>query len=125
MPWIDAEFSADADSNGEFHHVDRVTAPVAGRILRYKVKTLSGCKNRTHNASLTISRVSDPNDTIEIKIDVEDCKEVERLISPPFRVRSGEVYEVKLSVNNFDGNEHVEGSGGVFYTLFFDLAKHN
>lgn len=123
MPWIEAEFTAEADANGEICNEERLSAPASGRLRNYKVKTTSGCRNRSHRTHLTITRVSDPADRIEINIEIGDCSDVEREIDPPYRFRSGEDYDVLLTAAGFDEGEHVEGTAGLYYTLFFKLNE--
>jgi hypothetical protein len=120
MPWIDAKFAIDANSSGEISHEQRLSAPASGRLRRYKIKTTAGCHNRSHTIHVCITRVSDPRDKITIKVDVEDCTELKNEIDPPYRVRSGEEYDIRLTAIGFDPGEHIEGTAAVFYTLFVE-----
>jgi hypothetical protein len=121
MPWIDGEFHAKANANGEVRHETRLSAPISGTVVKYKVKTTSGCEGRVHATVLTIARISDPGDRIEIHNSVPDCTEIEDEVKPNYRVRGGEQYDLALTATGFSNGEQVQGTAGVFYTLFFSL----
>ena len=121
MPWIDGEFHATANANGEVRHDARLSAPVSGRVLKYKVKSTSGCEGRVHATILMISRVSDPADRIEIRTSIPDCTEVEGDVMPNYRVQGGEQYDLALAATGFGNGEQLQGNASVFYTLFFSL----
>jgi hypothetical protein len=122
MPWIDIDFDADADS-GEIRSSKTVSAPLSGRIRKYKLETSTGCEDRVHKTKLTITRVREPDDQLEIDIDVKDCLEIDGVIDPPYRVRAGEDYHVSLLSTGFKENEHVEGSASLYYTFFFSFKS--
>src|SRR5208283_2836966 len=85
MPWIDANFSADANSSGAILNTQQVSAPLSGTLSEYRVTTTTGCMGRAHDASLTVTRSDDPSDTLDISVTVPDCTEVDNPISPAYQ----------------------------------------
>jgi hypothetical protein len=120
MPWIDGEFTSNANADGLIRNEQRLSAPLSGKLKKYKIKTITGCQGRSHATHVLITRVNDPTDKLEINVDIKDCVELEREIDPPYRIRREE-YEVRLTAIGFDPDERVEGVAGVFYGLFLEL----
>jgi hypothetical protein len=123
MPWIDADFTTTADRSGVIQNQQTLTAPASGKLKSYRVKTTSGCAGRTHPTELTITRSDDPGDSRTITASVSDCTELENDIDPPYRVQSGKTYEVQLSSGRFSAGERIDGTAGVFYSLFLELSN--
>ena len=120
MPWIDSEFTTNAQADGLLRYEQRLSAPLSGKLKKYKIHTRTGCHGRSHAAHVLLTRVNDPTDTLDITVDIQDCVALERAIDPPYRIRR-EAYEVRLTASGFEPDERVEGVAGVFYALFIEL----
>jgi|SRR5271166_1740797 len=123
MPWIEADFSTVADSNGQIHKDQLLAAPMSGKLRRFKVFTTSGCLNRTHHTDITITRTDDPSDKITIARDIKDCTELAGELDPPFNVIGGKSYIISLDSQGLNPNEQIAGVAGVYYTFFLDSAS--
>jgi hypothetical protein len=121
MPWVEAEFHANAAPDGVVSQNKRLTAPLSGILKKYKVKTTGGCQNRIHPTSLLVKRVSDPSDMIQINLNIADCTDYEQDVTPPFHVKGGQDYDITLVSKAFGSGELVSGSAGVYYTIWFEL----
>jgi len=116
MPWIDGDFDATSNSNGEIVYDGELVAPASGRLIGYRVETTSGCEQRAHATVLVIVRADDPDDKLEIgPIDVPDCEEKRGIVD--FKVRKGKTYLSKLQSKGFKPSETVKGKAGVNYSL--------
>ncbi len=119
MSWIDTEFEARADAGGNFSRMETVSAPIGGKLKRFRVETTSGCSQRAHTTSITVTRVDDPSDTRQIgPISIIDCSEHAGAIDPPYQVRGGKQYRIQLDSNGFNPNENVQGKASVEFSLF-------
>ena len=63
MPSKDFNFDRKADANGNFIYPDPglpaepLTAPIGGLVIKLSVETTTGCRDRAHEASVTIRKV--------------------------------------------------------------------
>jgi len=123
MPWIDAEFSAVANEDGEFDEQQKLVAPIGGHISAYKLETSIGCEGRIHPTRLIIQREDDSEDKLVVgPINLQDCTKYEGAISPRFRVRSGKTYVLALKSGGFKNLETIDGTAAVKYGFFLDFT---
>jgi len=120
MPWLETEFRARVGPDGRFQGETEAEAPAGGKLREYKVKTTSGCGGRVHPTVLIIQREDNLGDKLELHTDLRDCEEHQADIDPPFQIRGGRRYIIRLTSEGFDPDEEIEGEAAVRYTFFLD-----
>lgn len=118
MPWVDGDFDTAANEHGTIHHEQRLSAPVSGKIIKYRAKTTTQCNGRAHETVLVIAKADDPNDRIEIRSNIRDCSETDGELDKAYRVEGGKDYDLVITSSGFSAGEQVQGVAGVFYSLF-------
>lgn len=109
MPKYDFDFEIVADQEGNLQYEQSLNIPIRVKLKRIRIKTLDGCKQRSHSITVRV------NDEIWAKDqEIRDCEPLD--FSKSVKVDAGQL-TLAVESQGFDPGEPVRGEGWIEYGL--------